>query len=135
MRQNGQWLNEVHSILYFIICMKMQSITLSFQRDTYVYDFVGSESNVGEWRKISETLYLNGNVESGEDGKIYKMSRTQNSIVSYDKYIIIYAFQYHKDHKYKYGHYIVILDVEQEKWIQKSEWTNLAEKSKYILDG
>ena len=122
-----------------------------YQRGTYVYDFSGSGSDVGSWRDISDGCAdrgSTGNTINSNEGcqnapwlRTYfnkKLTRFQNSVVSYDKYIIIYGFNMNNAGLYQgptTG--IMYLNVETEQWYypfnQPPGWTRYKEKSKYFI--
>ena len=118
-----------------------------------MYDFAGSGSDVGSWRDASEDCghtkcQIEGdsaggcNPPSGDcnsDGREKKRlpfvsTRMQNSIISYDNYLIIYSFVYMFPNDYgKYGSYngIYYMNVETEEWAFGG---NLAEPCKHYAN-
>ena len=108
-----------------------------------MYDFAGSGSDVGSWRDASEDCghskcQLEGDSSGGcnptggdcnsndrpKKRLPFVSTRMQNSIISYDNYLIVYSFVYMKpskgnDGKYgKYGSYngIYYMNVKTEEW-------------------
>ena len=105
-----------------------------------MYDFAGSGSDVGSWRDASEDCghskcLIEGDSSGGcnppsgncnSHGRHKKRlpfvsTRMQNSIISYDYYLIVYSFVYMKagmGNVGKYGSYdgIYYMDVETEEW-------------------
>ena len=101
-----------------------------------MYDFAGSGSDVGSWRDASEDCghskcQLESDSAGGcnppsgscdSDGREkkrlpYVSTRMQNSIISYDKYLIVYSFVFMYD-RGKYGSFngIYYMNVETEEW-------------------
>lgn len=139
--------NEKVNRLYSIAGERSRYDTNSDQdaptwKGTYVYDFDGTGSDVRTWRDMSDGCaddknskgsaipgacnWENGGpVGPGDDGHWRrsrfnkKLSRFQNSVVSYDKYIIIYGFnlilpQSASNHGPRSN--IIYLNVETEQW-------------------
>ena len=129
-----------------------------YQKGTYVYDFSGSGSDVGSWRDMTDGCAdkgatgntINSNEGCGSDPWLrtffnLRLSRFQNSVVSYDKYIILYGFNCNH-----FGLYqgptngIMYLNVETEQWHYpynqapsgwpySNGWMQYKEKSKYFI--
>ena len=116
---------------------------------TYVYDFAGSGSDVGSWRDASEDCGhskcqldsdssggcnpTGGDCNSNDRPKKrlpFVSTRMQNSIISYDKYLIVYSFQFMLSERGKYGAFngIYYMNVETEEWTFGG---NLAEPCKF----
>ena len=104
---------------------------------TYVYDFAGSGSDVGSWRDASEDCGhslcqldndsaggcnpTGGDCNSNDRPKKrlpFVSTRMQNSIISYDKYLIVYSFIYMSQNRGKYVSFngIYYMNVETEEW-------------------
>ena len=134
----------------------LRTVFLICQRGTYVYDFSGSGSDVGTWRDMTDGCAdnptgnsINSNEACNTGGSRWlrtyfnlRLARFQNSVVSYDKYIIIYGFNCNH-----YGMYrgpttgIIYLNVETEQWYYpwnqhpsgNNGWMPYKEKSKYFI--
>ena len=114
-----------------------------------MYDFSGSGSDVGSWRDMSDGCADDPNSKANDACKNQaspwyrtffnkKLTRFQNSVVSYDKYIIVYGFNMNNAGLYQgptTG--IMYLNVETEQWYypwnHPSSWTRYKEKSKYFI--
>ena len=102
-----------------------------------MYDFAGSGSDVGSWRDASEDCGhslcqldndsaggcnpTGGDCNSNDRPKKrlpFVSTRMQNSIISYDKYLIVYSFQFMLSERGKYGAFngIYYMNVETEEW-------------------
>ena len=118
-----------------------------------MYDFAGSGSDVGSWRDASEDCghskcQLDSDSSGGcnppsgscnSDGREkkrlpYVSTRMQNSIISYDKYLIVYSFVYmlaNDPGKYASWSGIYYMNVETEEWAFEQNLTETCKLNAY----
>ena len=132
--QTNQTKADIHNQLFrdiYSISHKNIFLKTLLQKGTYVYDFAGSGSNVGQWRDISNGCGYHGksgtsgyaNDGTSCDDSSYAKKRTQfwsarlqNSIIAYDKYIFVYSLNFAWDGSYLASPMVYTMNVETENW-------------------